>query len=155
MKSLSDLSVKIQDFVAGLFSNPMLICGLNASGVPFPLNVDGAGNLAGPTVSIGVTGARFTSADASGAAAAVTDAPAAGQKLVITDIRFSADTAMRVNFIDAGNSKVLFSEYIPANGGGQITLAGRIKLSTADGKLNVQTNAAGNIAVTATYYSEA
>lgn len=155
MKALSDFTVTVQGIIAGLFSNVMLIAGIGPTGAPVPLNVDSQGNLAtSPTVSLGVAGVRFTSADQSGSAAAVTDVPAAGLKLVLTDIRFSVDTAMRVDFIDDGNSNVLFSEYVPANGGGQITLSGKLKLSTAAKALKVQTSAAGNIAVSALFYSE-
>lgn len=105
--------------------------------------------------SFGVSGARFTSADQSGAAAAVTDAPASGKKLVVTDIVVSADTAMRVNFTEETSGTLLLSLYLPANGSAQITPRGKLKLATAGKKLMVQTSAAGNIAVTAWYYSEA
>ncbi len=104
--------------------------------------------------SLGVGGAVFTSADQSGGAAPITDAPAAGQRIVVTDIRFSSDTALRIDFIDPTGPVTLFSEYVPANGGGQITLRSKVKLAAADTQLQVQTSAAGNIAVTAAYYSE-
>jgi hypothetical protein len=109
----------------------------------------------GFATAIGVAGARFASADQSGGVADVTDPPAPGQRLVITDIRFSSDTALRLDFIDEGNSAVFFSEYVGANGSGQITLRGKVKLSTADTKLGVLASVPGNIAVTVAYYSEA
>jgi hypothetical protein len=105
--------------------------------------------------SLGIGGARFASPDQSIGWADVTDLPVPGQRLVITDIRFSSDTALRLDFYDEGNSTILFSEYVGANSSGQITLRGKVKLSTADTKLGVQASAAGNIAVTVAYYSEA
>ncbi len=102
----------------------------------------------------GVSGARVTSADASGGIN-VTDAPTAGQKLVVTDVLVSADTAVRVDFKVETAGTVLASVYLPANGTLQLTFRGKLKLALADKKLQVQTSAAGNIAVTANYYSEA
>jgi len=138
MESLSGIGVQVFGILRQLFTWPILA-------------LDGGMFYAG---SIGVSGARFTSSDQSGGVATVTDAPVSGQRLVITDIRFGSDTALRIDFIDQGNSNVLFSEYVSANSGGQITLRGKAKLSTANGQLGVQTSAAGNIAVTVAYYSE-
>lgn len=107
------------------------------------------------TTVYGVSGARFTSADASGADAAVTDAPTSGQKLCLTDVTISVDTAMRVDLKLETAGTVLHSFYLPANGTVQFTPRAKFKLATADKKLMVRTSAAGNIAVTAYYYSEA
>jgi hypothetical protein len=107
------------------------------------------------TTVFGVSGARYTSADRSGSAASVTDAPTSGQKLVITDCLISVDTAMRVDLKEQTSGTVLASVYLPANGTYQFTPRSRLKLATADRTLQVQTSAAGNIAVTAFYYSEA
>lgn len=103
--------------------------------------------------TLGVSDARFTSADASSAAADVTDAPASGQPLIITDIIVSVDTAMRVDFKEETSGEVKLSLYMAANSAMQVTPRGEIELA-ADKKLQVQTSAAGNIAVTALYYSE-
>lgn len=102
----------------------------------------------------GVSGARFTSANQSASPANVTDAPTAGSKLVITDIIFSVDTAMRVDFKEETSGTVFFSIYMGANSAGQITPRSELKLPTADKRLQVQTSGAGNITVTAFYYSE-
>lgn len=110
----------------------------------------------GWTSVLGVSGARYTSADRSGSAASVTDAPTSGQKLVITDLIVSVDTAMRVDFKEETSGTVVLSAYLSANSGpAQLTTRGKFKLATADKKLQVQTSVAGNIAVTAIYYSEA
>lgn len=109
----------------------------------------------GWTSVFGVSGARYTSADRSGSAASVTDAPASGQKLVITDVLVSVDTAMRVDLKEETSGTIIASIYLPANGVCQWTPRSKTKLATADKKLQVQTSVAGNIAVTAHYYSEA
>lgn len=106
------------------------------------------------TSVLGVTSYAFTSADAT-TAAAVTDAPTTGQKLVITDIIASSDTAMFLLFHEestAGN--LFFKVFIPANGTVQITPRGKVKLTTVNKKLMVDASAAGNIAITVLYYSE-
>ncbi len=111
---------------------------------------------AGPswTTVFGVSGAVVTSADAS-TATAVTDAPTAGQKLVITDIFFSVGAAMTVAFEieTAGTEYLVF--YCAANSSYQYTPRGKFKLATADKKLMVDTSGAGNISVKVSYYSEA
>lgn len=107
------------------------------------------------TTSLGVSGSRYTSADRSASAASVTDAPTSTQKLVITDCIISVDTAMRVDLKEETSGTVFFSIYLPANGSYSVVTRGKFKLATADKKLQVQTSAAGNIAVTCLYYSEA
>jgi hypothetical protein len=138
MESLSGIGVPVLGILRQIFTWPILA-------------MDGGSFYAG---SVGVGGARFWSGNQSGSVAAVTDAPVSGQRLVITDIRFSSDTQLRIDFIDMGDNSALFSEYVNANAGGQITLRGKLKLSTADGQLGVMTSAAGNVAVTVVYYSE-
>lgn len=126
--------------------------------LPTGTNTIGAVKDGGPnqTISQGVSGAAFTSADASGADAAVTDAPTSGQKLVLTDVWISSDTAMRIDIKCETSGVILYRGYVSANCGfQQLTPRGKIKLATADKKAMVRTSAAGNIAVMATYYSEA
>lgn len=106
--------------------------------------------------SFGVAGAMFTSADQSGAAAAVTDAPSAGKKLVITDIIISVgDTGQTVTLTEQTSGTVKGKYYVPANTTITIPFKGKFKLDTADKKLMVQTSVTGNVAVGALYYSEA
>ena len=102
----------------------------------------------------GVSGARFTSSNASAADAALTDAPAADESLVITDVVISVASAMRVDLKNDSGGSVIMSFYLPANGTLQFTPRSKLKLA-ADKKLYVRTSVSGNIAVTAFYYSEA
>lgn len=105
--------------------------------------------------SWGIAGERFTSADQSAAVASVTDAPASGEYLVITDFIVSVDTAMTVNFSEETSVDYVLTLYMPANGSVQVTPRAKIKLLVADKQLQVRTSASGNIAITAGYYSEA
>ncbi|MDA8217616.1 MAG: hypothetical protein M0Z94_08380 [Dehalococcoidales bacterium] len=107
------------------------------------------------TASLGVAGAAVTSANASAADLAVTDAPTAGQKLVITDVVASADTAMNLSFKEETSGTLILKIFLPANGSAQITPRGKVKLATANKALVVRASAAGNLAVTVSYYSEA
>lgn len=104
--------------------------------------------------SFGVSSARYTSADRSGSAASVSDAPASGKKLVLTDLWVSVDTAMRVDLKEETSGTVIWSAYLPANGSIQYTPRSKTKLATADKKFQVQTSAAGNVIVLVHYYSE-
>jgi len=106
-----------------------------------------------PTL-LGIAGARFTSADQSGSAAAVHTAPGTGLKAVITDIIVSVDTAMTVTFTEETAGTVLLTLYLAANSTMQITPRAKLKLGVAVKRLMVQTSVAGNIAVTAMYYME-
>lgn len=106
------------------------------------------------TASNGIAGAAFTSSDQSGAVASVTSAPTSGQKLVITDIIISVDTAMRVDFNVEDSATVIESIYMAANSTVNLITRSKRKLATADKKLQVQTSVAGNIRVNAFYYSE-
>lgn len=112
---------------------------------------------AGPawTTSRGVSGARVTSADASGGVISVTDAPTTGQKIVISDIELSVDTTMRVDFKEETTGTVINSIYMVANSSVNLVTRGKKKLVTANKKLQVITSVAGNISVNVLYYSEA
>lgn len=106
--------------------------------------------------TFGVSRACFTSSNASAAAASITDAPDSGKKLVITDVFVSVDAAMRVDIKEETTGTVLLSGYYPANTPPhQMTPRSKLKLATADKKLQVQTSASGNITVTVFYFSEA
>lgn len=112
---------------------------------------------AGPAwvTSRGVAGARFTSNDQSAAVASITDAPTAGQKLVITDLWISSSTALRLDFNVEDSATVIETVYMAANQSIQMTLRGKWKLPTADKKLQVQSSVAGAFSITPYYYSEA
>jgi len=105
------------------------------------------------TTSFGVSSASVVSADMT-TAAAVTDAPTSGEKLIIVDIIASADTAMDILFEEETSGTDIFKVFLPANGTVQITPRGKIKLATADKKLTAKASVAGNVALTVTYYSE-
>lgn len=106
------------------------------------------------TISLGVAGKAFTSADAT-TAAAVSDAPQSGMKLVILDVIASSDTAMFLLFHEESTAANLYYKvFVPANGTVQITPRGKCKLTTVDKKLMVDASASGNISVTCIYYSE-
>ena len=80
----------------------------------------------------GVSGARFTSANQSGSAAAVTDAPTTGKKLVVDDLIISVDTNLTVTFTEETAGTVLMSLYILANSVVQITTRGKLKIATVE-----------------------
>lgn len=109
----------------------------------------------GKSVSLGVGGARFTSADQSGGVASITDAPTTGKKIVVTDLIISTAAAMRVDFKEETSGTVKFSVYMAANDTKTIQTNGKLKLDTVDKKLQIQTSAAGNISITPLWYSEA
>lgn len=98
--------------------------------------------------------ANISSADLT-SAADLTTAPTAGQKIVVTDLVVSADTAMRVDFIEETSGTILFSAFLPDNGTVPFTTRGKFKLDTADKKLRAQASAAGNIRIFCLYHSEA
>lgn len=103
--------------------------------------------------SFGVTGALFTSSDASGGGV-VTDAPTSGKKLVLVDIEVSVDTTMRVDLVEEDGA-VIASKFMAANSSFNFVTRAKRKLQTADKRLRVVTSAAGAIAVGVFYYSEA
>ena len=78
-------------------------------------------------------------------------------ELVITDLVVSVGTDMSVTFKEETSGTVIFGPwYCAANSGPiQFTPRGKKKLPTMDKKLQVITSAAGNITVSASYYSEA
>lgn len=120
-------------------------------------NTIGATQDAGPswTSVWGVSNVPVSSADMSGAAVDVTDAPTSGQKIVVDDIIVGADAAMRVDFTEETSGTVMLSVYLAAGATLQITPRGKRKLATANKKLKAQTSAAGNIRILVGYHSEA
>jgi hypothetical protein len=122
------------------------------------LQVTGAVNatIVQPAVTWGVVGVPFTSADQSVTPADVTDAPTAGQKIVVDELFISSDTALSVTFKEATSGTVVIGPiYLAANSSLHVALKDERKLATADKKLQVQSSIAGNISVLAGYHSEA
>jgi hypothetical protein len=145
VKDYDEFRARISDYVSGSIT----VTSRDDDGLPTLDN--------GPawTTVWGVTGVPYTSADRSASAAPVTDLPASGQKLVITDLIISVDTAMTVTLTCETSGAVVFGPYyLPANGTVQITPRGKKKLATANKRLQVQTSVAGHITVEAGYYSE-
>lgn len=96
-----------------------------------------------------------TSANLSGAAVDATGAPTTGQKIVATDLIVSSDTALTLTFTEETSGTVILKLYVPASGVAQITPRSKLKLDTANKKLRVQSDIAGNVGITTLYYSEA
>ncbi len=126
-----------------------------SSSLPAGSDIIGGATDAGPswTSSFGVSGAAVVSSNATGGVD-VTDAPTTGEKLVITDIVVSADTAMSVLFEEETSGKDIFKVFLPASGTAQITTRSKVKLATANKKLRATASVSGNIAITVCYYSE-
>ena len=103
----------------------------------------------------GLSGERFVSADQSASAANVCGTPASGEYLVVTDIITSVAAEMRVDFTEETSGTVLLTAYLPARSVWHYTPRGKLKLPTADKRLQVQTDAAGSISVLFVGYSEA
>jgi len=94
------------------------------------------------------------SADATGAVD-VTAAPSAGLKIVVTDIILSCDVEMAASFVEETSGTEVLRLYMPAGSTAQVTPRSKLKLPVADKKLRLDTSAAGAVAVTVFYYSEA
>lgn len=103
------------------------------------------------STSVGVSGAAVESSDMT-TATAITDAPAAGEKIYLRDLVLSADTAMNVEIRDGSAGTVLLKLYMEANVPVQVTPRGEI-ISSVDTQLHAQASTAGNIAITSTYNS--
>jgi len=106
------------------------------------------------TQSFGVSGAVVLSSDMQ-TSAAVTDAPTSGQKLVIDDIMVSVSAAMFIIFEEETSGTDLLKVWFPGAGFYQITPRAKFKLATADKKLFADASAAGALAITVFYHSEA
>ena len=90
---------------------------------------------------------------AAGAITHVTNAPTAGEHIVVTDIVVSSDTPLSVLFEDHTGTD-LMTIYLPANGTAQFTPRGKLKLAVADDVLTADPSGAGNVAILVFYYSE-
>lgn len=108
------------------------------------------------TTSFGIAGVRFTSADQSAAAASITDAPTSGQKLVIDSVLVAAGaTAQICQLSEETSGTIVATVAVPANSTYEWKPTGKIKLATADKKLQLRSSASGNVYATAVYHSEA
>ena len=97
-------------------------------------------------------GAIFTSADASGADAAITGAPTAGSKLVIDSVEVSVGAAISILFKEETSGTVIAGPYYMAANSTRTFILNR-QLPTADKKLMIRTSAAGNVMALSNYHS--
>lgn len=94
-----------------------------------------------------------TSADMS-AAADISDAPTAGQKIVADDVLISSAVALEFSLQEETSGTVLASVFLPANGTVQITLRNGLQVPTAGKKLQGKASGAGNVRITTLYHGE-
>lgn len=127
------------------------------SALPAGTNTIGNVKIAGLSATIvnGVSAAAVTSADASAADVDVTDAPSAGQKIVITDVVVSVAAAIDVTLKEETSGTVFAILYMAENQTVHLKFDSKQKLATADKKLVARTSGAGAVTVRASYYSEA
>lgn len=97
---------------------------------------------------------KYTTSANMSAAADITDAPTADEKLVITDIILSSDTQMLFEFKEETSGTVIGAVRLPVDSTIQITPRTKWVLPTANRKLQGQASAPGNVYVTVFYYSE-
>lgn len=117
-------------------------------------NVVGAVQDAGPAAGAGtaqtpVHGDFSTAAD-------VTAAPTSGQKWVVTDIVISTAAAAEVSLKEETSGTVVFGPILmPANGYAQFTLRGKLKLATANKKVQGFSSTNDHVTIQVSGYSEA
>ncbi len=106
---------------------------------------------------LGTPAVPFTSANASAAAVAVTNAPTTGQKLVVTDVIISVAVDMDVTLKEETSGTVLLGPIrMAAKSTIQITpRSGALRCYTANKKVMVQTSITGDLTVDVHYHSEA
>jgi hypothetical protein len=88
-------------------------------------------------------------------AADITGVPTTGEKVYADDILVSSDTAMNFSIQEETSATVFAKVFLPANGTVQITLRDGIKAAVANKKLQGKASAAGNVAITCCWHSEA
>lgn len=106
------------------------------------------------TSVFGVSGAVVTSADVS-TAAAVTDVPTTGQKIVLDSVVISSAAAITVDLQEETSAAIIAKFYMPVNSTVTWKPEGKVKLATINKKLMVHASGAGAVSVTAVYHSEA
>jgi hypothetical protein len=113
------------------------------------------GGWGGPAVVWGVSGVPKTSADLSGAgAAAVTDVPTSGQKLVLLECHITSAVDVVLTFTCQTSGAVLFYVRCPAKCTTSKIWRGKKKLATADKYVIATADVAGAVTVDMGYYSE-
>lgn len=130
--------IKIQSGVAGAANDVSI-------DDPLPVAISGLAQV--------VTRTHTTSADMT-TAAAITDAPTSGEKIVATDIIVSTDTQMHFAIQEETSDTVFAAIYLAADSTAQISLHGYIKAEVADKKLMGKASESGNVAITVIWFSE-
>lgn len=85
----------------------------------------------------------------------VSQAPASGMLLVITDIFISTDTAMLLTFTEETSGDEVLRQYMAANTSVQVTPRGKLILSAVDKRLVCQASVSGNVSIQTLCYTEA
>ena len=108
----------------------------------------------GTTSDFGVGGSSVYSVDTTGTVA-VTDAPAAGMKLVLDGLVLSTNPGLTVTFEEETSKARILQVITIANTPYTINFPAKVKLSTAAKKLNVVASAAGTVNALVMYHQEA
>ena len=115
----------------------------------------GSAGVAAAAEQFGIGGVPFTSADASGADAAITDAPGAGNKIYVDFLMISSAAALNLTFKEETSGTVIFGPiYMAANSTVSIPIPKGKSLPTANKKLMVRASGAGNITISTGYRSQ-
>lgn len=144
------IAKKYHDNGDGTYSEVVYTGG--AAALPAGTSVIGATKDAGPSQTI--TRTYTASADMT-TAAAITAAPASGQKIVLMDVLISVSVATVITLEMETSANVLAGFHMPANSTLQITPRGWIKGDAADKKIFAKSTVAGAVKFTAVYFSEA
>ena len=135
--------------VAGTGAGGVLTVQGDPAGTPIPVTP------VPQTCLLGISGVRFTSADASAAAVPVISAPGPNLKAVLITLVVTVGVApLTVNFTEETSTTALFDVYMPALSTTIIPLS-RFKLASINKRLMVQTSGAGAISVSAIWFAEA
>lgn len=137
-----------------------------AGGVAVPVSLATAPALVAGTAVIGATQDAGPAAGAGtmqtpvhgdmSTAVDLTAAPTAGQKWVITDIIISTAAAAEISIREETSGTVVFGPILmPANGYGQFTPRGKLKLATADKKVQGFSTTADHVTIQVSVVSEA
>ncbi len=119
------------------------------AGTPIPVTLPAA-----LVDTLGISGARFTSADASAVAVPVISAPGGVTHAVISTLVISVGVApLTVYFTEETSTTALLDIYMAALSTTVIPLS-RLRLVTANKRLMVQTSGAGAISVSAIWRAE-
>lgn len=144
------ITKKYHDNGDGTHSEQVYVGGEAA--LPAGTAIIGATKDAGPNQTVVRT---YTASADLTTAAAITAAPASGQKIVLMDVLISVSIATVVTIEMETSANVLAGFHMPANSTLQITPRGWLKGDAADKKIFAKSTVAGAVKFTAVYFSEA